>query len=113
MVTDTCEECNQAVSTLYQVEGGNVFLIFSGAEELVESTSVQVYPNPVTSILNCNSNAPIVSVEVYDNAGRMIVKESNIYTTTHSMDFTGFESGMYLVKITDGDGRTSVQQVVK
>jgi hypothetical protein len=113
MVTDTCADCNQAVSTLYQVEGGNVFLIFSNAEEMENSASVQLYPNPVNEILNCNSNSPIASVEVYDNAGRMILKESNIYTASHSMDFKGFESGMYLVKITDVDGRTSVRQVVK
>ena len=112
-VTDTCGECNQSVATFYQVEGGNVFMLMSTTEDLNVSPDIQVYPNPVAESLTCSANTPIAMIEVYDNTGRLIVKEANIYTTAHSIDFSGLESGMYMIRIKDEHGRTSVRQVVK
>jgi len=76
----------------------------------------KAYPNPTTGTLtieiNTTDDLNTVQLEVYDFIGRNIVNEQlqNIYQT--NLNLSDYQSGMYIIKVTQGD-RMEVQKIVK
>ena len=68
-----------------------------GSESFITKKEVQLYPNPVQNILNISTlNSDYQSVEILDLNGKVLrVTNEN----TSNIDFSGFESGIYFVKI--------------
>ena len=62
--------------------------------ELVKKNTIAIFPNPVKNILNIATEAQIVSTEVYDNLGRMILKSAQ-----KSIKVEDFAKGTYYLKI--------------
>lgn len=66
--------------------------------ELVKKNKIAIFPNPVKSILNIATDAQIISVEVYDNLGRLILKSAQ-----KSIKVEDFAKGTYYLKIKTKD----------
>ncbi|MBD3906376.1 S8 family peptidase [Chryseobacterium sp. Ch-15] len=66
--------------------------------ELVKKNTIAIFPNPVKNILNIATEAPIISTEVYDNLGRMILKSAQ-----KSIKVEDFAKGTYYLKIQTKD----------
>ncbi len=66
-------------------------------DSFVSKKDIQLFPNPVQNVLNISTlHSDYQSVEILDMTGKVLaVKNGN----TSNIDFSGFESGMYLVKI--------------
>lgn len=62
---------------------------------------VRIYPNPVSSQLNITTNTVAEAIEVYDLAGKKLFN-SVINDVSFKINFDGFESGLYIVKIISG-----------
>ena len=67
------------------------------------SSSISVYPNPTTDIVSISGIRKGL-IQVYSNNGTLL--QENNAENTKSIDFTGYASGMYLIKITQ---ETSVE----
>lgn len=63
--------------------------------ELVKKNNVAIFPNPVKNILNIASESDVLSLEVYDNLGRLITKA----THQKSVKVEDFAKGVYYLKI--------------
>jgi hypothetical protein len=78
-------------------------------EDVVSNSTIDIYPNPVSEILNIelsklNVNA---NIEINDVRGRMVMNEK--ITVQHStFDVSGFIAGVYFVRI-----KTDKQNIVK
>lgn len=80
-----------------------------GNEEINSNTSdVTIYPNPTTGILNFNSKSEIQNIALFDLSGRKI-SESN----SSQINISSLPKGIYLVKISTKDGKTTTKKVVK
>lgn len=66
--------------------------------ELVKKNTIAIFPNPVKNILNIATEAQIISTEVYDNLGRMILKSAQ-----KSIKVEDFAKGTYYLKIQTKD----------
>ena len=67
-------------------------------------------PNPTTGILYLQApNSTIESITVYDVLGKPVLQQNNNLTT---IDLSGLQNGMYLVKVTGNNGGTVVKKVV-
>lgn len=78
--------------------------ISSGYKELrTPSTLVGVYPNPVSNQLFINTaefGSKPITIEVYDNAGRLVVKQTQqINKPQILLDCTELNNGLYWLKI--------------
>ena len=71
-----------------------------------ENETVAVYPNPVKDRLTVKAEN-LQSVEVYDLMGQRV-----LMTTASTVDMSGFNQGIYFVRIT-ADSKTVTQRVVK
>jgi hypothetical protein len=71
--------------------------------------TVSIYPNPVTDILYIQS-AKAVSVTISTMDGRMIGQ----YEKVQSINMSDYAAGVYLLRITDREGRLlSTEKIVK
>ena len=67
--------------------------------ESVKKQKVAIFPNPVKSILNIASENDVLSLEVYDNLGRLIIKNNQ----QKSLQIEHFPKGTYYLKIQTKD----------
>ena len=67
--------------------------------EIVKQKQVAIFPNPVKNILNIATESNVLSLEVYDNLGRLITKNSN----QKSIKVEDFAKGTYYLKIQTKD----------
>lgn len=74
------------------------------------ANSVKMYPNPTSSKLNIVANSTINSIEVVNVIGEKVLVKTSIAGSTAVTNFTGFASGVYLVKVNTING-TITQRV--
>lgn len=75
-----------------------------------ENASAVVYPNPVSSQININSEN-IIGVEIYNVAGQMVYS-SDAEASYLVIDAGSFDDGLYLINIKNADGTVSSQKIV-
>ncbi|RYY72071.1 MAG: T9SS type A sorting domain-containing protein [Chitinophagaceae bacterium] len=69
------------------------------ATETFDATTLTIYPNPSSGILNVSSDKlQDVLIEIYDLNGRMVFSDKN-FNTQKTIDIQHLQSGMYLVKL--------------
>ncbi|MFO7933326.1 MAG: DNRLRE domain-containing protein [Bacteroidales bacterium] len=91
--------------------------VSTGPEELAGGFSL--YPNPAQDRVNLiysSDRANMVTITVYDFTGRVahsgvVMNATGTLETT--IDLSGFEKGMYMIEVKDGDTRTQKTLVVQ
>lgn len=69
---------------------------------------LRVYPNPAVKHVFIESPDPgLLNIEIIDLSGRSIMRSQ----TYREVDLSGFFHGLYLIKITDDQGRSSVKKL--
>ena len=78
---------------------------------------VSISPNPAAGILNlsiANSGSNILAIEIMNVQGQIVYRKNTVKITTgfsHQVDISGFEKGIYYLKINDGE-KVSVHKIV-
>ncbi|MDQ0064339.1 T9SS type A sorting domain-containing protein [Chryseobacterium lathyri] len=72
-----------------------------GVKEL-EKDNVKIYPNPTTDFVHVtlNSNSKIEEAEVYDTAGRLVLK---VRLDQEKIDLRSLDSGIYMISFKNPD----------
>lgn len=79
-----------------------------GVEDRTQSENIVIYPNPTTSQINIESNAPIMRAELYNLQGQLVqTQEGDVHTLNLNVS-----NGIYMLKVTTEQGST-VQKIVK
>ena len=78
-----------------------VYNASSGINDLTHSTSILLFPNPVSNLLNIKSNEEITKIEIMSITGQIIKQMSG---NCSSIDFSNFSNGNYLIKIQTQSG---------
>ncbi|MCL8537559.1 S8 family peptidase [Chryseobacterium gallinarum] len=74
---------------------GSLYSSVLDTSEALKKEKFSIFPNPVKNVLNITSKNEIKTLEVYDNLGRLIRKNSN----QKSMSVADFSKGTYYLKI--------------
>ncbi|TKS55851.1 T9SS type A sorting domain-containing protein [Mesohalobacter halotolerans] len=82
-----------------------------------ENSFFSLYPNPAKDIVNIQTSLPLGSqatVEVYNMLGQLVISQTQAisYTSLH-IGVNALEAGVYLVKLTDQDGYSQTQELIK
>lgn len=72
---------------------------------------MQVFPNPVNTVLSISSKDLIKGTEVYDMSGKKLHSE-NQNTDTVTIDFSSYASGIYFIKVFNSEGYT-IEKIIK
>ncbi|GGE22113.1 hypothetical protein GCM10010831_23970 [Psychroflexus salis] len=82
-----------------------------------EKTFFHLYPNPVTDVVNIQTSLALgsqVKVELYNMLGQLLSSQTKIIMQTNlSLGVMHLEAGVYLVKLTDQDGHSQTQELIK
>ncbi|MDG1261123.1 MAG: T9SS type A sorting domain-containing protein, partial [Flavobacteriales bacterium] len=114
-ITSSAEEIILVTSGLYNnPSNGTVYRFgssFVGVEDEPQAElGWSAFPNPTDGLLTLYTGNPeAVQFDVYDLAGR-IVNSGTIFNT-EVLDIQAFESGIYLVRMTQGNEVRTVQIV--
>jgi hypothetical protein len=78
-----------------------------GVENIKKST-INIYPNPVKSILNIKTDDKIKTIELYDEIGRKVknLSKSNV------INLENLSKGIYYLKI-QTEKSSSVEKIIK
>ncbi|MDW9378999.1 T9SS type A sorting domain-containing protein [Chryseobacterium sp. JV558] len=86
----------------------NSELLSLGVEDSRAATKqVSIYPNPATDFIHINSLGTVKSIEIYDEAGKLIKTEKN----NNRMDVKGLSAGVYMINIKT-EGRNFTEKVI-
>ena len=85
-----------------------IFTVTEAPLGLVETLNVQVYPNPTISFLNVGASKSL-DVRLIDLNGKTLQTTSG---KNIQIDLRAIESGMYLLKISDGTS-TETKRIIK
>jgi hypothetical protein len=90
-----------------------------GIEETGRTSSVQVYPNPTTGVLNLiqetinNEQSTIMGVEIFDIYGKKISSHHLITSSSHHLiNISHFSAGIYFLRITT-ENNVVTKKVIK
>ncbi len=85
----------------------------TGIDDIDNSVSVLVYPNPSTSgIVNVSSTEAIFSAEIFNTIGQtLIFKEGNKSNASMIIETSELPKGVYFVKMSFDNGKSTVVKV--
>jgi hypothetical protein len=76
--------------------------------------SIKTFPNPVSDQLTVVNQSPLQGqINVSDILGKTVFTNRIIAGETKKIDFSSFNNGIYLVKLTSDDGSTTTKKIVK
>lgn len=70
----------------------------SGVNEVAESTSVSIYPNPAKDFVTINAPSTIKSVKVYNTVGQLVIEKS-VKEISTKVSVSDLNTGVYFVTI--------------
>lgn len=73
-------------------------------------SNITTYPNPVVDVLQINSDAKILQYQLISIQGALLKKG---VLNQNSIDLSELTSGIYFIQMTDENGRTEMQRIVK
>ncbi|MBU2950924.1 T9SS type A sorting domain-containing protein [Tamlana agarivorans] len=81
-----------------------------GTDDLSEATSLDIYPNPVSTTFQIR-NQQGSKIEIYNLLG-VLQHQEVVLSNNHTINAQSLVSGMYLVKVINGDD-TAVRKIIK
>lgn len=88
---------------------------FSGKNKSNSTTEIAdifLYPNPTDGVININTRFTSGTYQVYNLQGKVII-QNILDSTNNSIDFSKFDSGIYLLKIKEDSGKTYFKKIIK
>lgn len=79
-----------------------VFLGTVGINQ-IQQTKINVFPNPASALLSIQSESILHEIEVVNMLGAVIFTEQ-IYSSSHSLDVSQFNSGIYFMRLLSDEG---------
>lgn len=93
------------------------FRIFGNASSTLStdtfesSSDLVIYPNPVNTTFKINKD--VKALDIYDLTGKRIKLFRGEFTQNHSFDISDLTQSLYIVKIENGSGQTSISKLIK
>ena len=69
-----------------------------GIKEIAADSKINVFPNPVTEILNVYNEDYPYSVTIYNIAGQKLL-DKTIISTNYYIDMSAYQKGMYIIRV--------------
>ena len=92
----------------------SVYIMFSGEDigiktsaiETVGSKDLDIFPNPASNSISIScENEKSGFTKIFDQLGRLVLKEMSVGCEEKSIDISALDTGLYFVRMTDNEGR--------
>jgi hypothetical protein len=85
------------------------FATLSVPSQVLDDTSISVYPNPASEILNISTKYNIQNVEIFDILGKTVIRSEN----SEQINVSNLQAGIYLVKVFTDKGKITKKIVIE
>lgn len=76
--------------------------------------NVRIFPNPASDIITISGDKTIITnIEVMDNAGKVVLKETNLNKGETNLDINTLKSGIYYIRLLTSKGIVTEKLVVQ
>ncbi|PHS68337.1 MAG: sporulation protein SpoOM [Flavobacterium sp.] len=76
--------------------------------------NITIYPNPTSNFITISTKENTISaIEIYNVLGKEILKVNTTNSNQLKIDLSDLSSGIYLIKIIDSSGKSTLKKVVK
>lgn len=75
-------------------------------------TAFNLYPNPTTHLINIELEEK-ASYNLYSTLGKTVLKSGNLKEGHSKIDLSGFDTGMYMLKVTNEQGLITTRKIIK
>lgn len=76
-----------------------------------EKTEIAVFPNPVLNNLTINSKIDISAVTIYNSTGKLVHENLSFKNENNQIDMSEFQSGLYFLKVSNGDSSQTLKVI--
>ena len=83
--------------------------VYAGVNEFkIDKSSLRLYPNPATNVLNYEipGNVKVKSVEIFSTSGQKVYA-GNIEGTQNKIDISSLNNGLFLIRLNTDNGQYS------
>jgi hypothetical protein len=112
-LTVTLPAGKQTIELMSRGEGCNIdwftFKAIDTAVPVVESTPVNLYPNPMNDVLNIDTPENTKDIKILDTLGKVIFQGTN----EKQINCSGFAKGIYVVQLTFTNGKRQSAKIMK
>jgi len=107
-LTIIIEDSNRKVIGISQIP---IRSTFTGIENNIAENSLNLYPNPVTSVLNISSGHPIENIKIFDATGKLLVYKTfkDELTKEYKMNMN-ISSGLYFIIVNNNEARKIIKK---
>ena len=92
-------------------EASNIVSMLITSLDEITSSTMQVYPNPVTQMINISSQETINEIIVYNQLGQTVLQET-VNVKYYRQDISDWNNGVYFVQLKTGENIVS-KRIVK
>lgn len=78
-----------------------------------QDARISLYPNPAQDLVNIRSNFQILSYSLSTLDGSVIIKKNQLRKNPEKIDLTGFNQGIYFLKVFYADRSSSTHKLIK
>ena len=104
-INNPCGPWTTTINYIYTVTQSDLDnLTWDYISETSLNSDVQIYPNPITDVLNIKSSKEISNILLIDNIGRELKYNKNT---------SDLPSGVYFVKVIFADNTTHIEKIIK
>ena len=97
-------------SNVASVEFTTVVVFGTSSDGAIE---VSVYPNPVKGVLSLDlPGGGLYGVSVLTLTGQLIIAEKHVGGGSSTLELSGLAKGVYLIKIQDGEGKSTTLRII-
>ncbi|WP_426431500.1 alpha-amylase family glycosyl hydrolase [Winogradskyella sp. HB-48] len=93
----------------FRILGNQPSNVLSIDEQILSAFTI--YPNPTQSSFSINSN--VSDIEVYDLTGKIVKSFKGEFTKNDTFDVSSLNTGMYIVRVENGNNKTQTTKLVK
>lgn len=84
----------------------------SNIQESSSENNINVYPNPSNSVVNIESEVPLISIEIFNLSGQKVETPTIVSKNSHSVDVSELQKGVYYIVLDSGSSKT-VKKFIK
>jgi extracellular elastinolytic metalloproteinase len=109
------DDCNDQVEDFTAFPAGPNCVALATNSFGTNNDAIKIYPNPTNGLFNVKINQFVgkVTIQVVDINGRLILDlKDNNFNVEKTIDLSGFQSGVYLVKVTSEEANFT-QKIIK
>ena len=81
--------------------------------KIVTIDNIKVYPNPTTGKVFVLAQNPIAKITLFSSTGVKLTEINSTKNSTIEVDFTGYNTGLYILKVETKDNRSNTYKVIK